>query len=196
MEARTAQLRAHLLETARKIVDVVARDIEKFGERESRWRFLRHVDFAESLMDHDIRSFKSAIKAFAAATGERVASQLGNEDLWLRHDVVPKGESTKSLEHNPRVWQEMQVIAAEFAKVLDQFGFPADPTDADDDGDLRKRYHLVYRTPVYFLDGVYCPSLIESYWNQLGELNKLSDEIASSRLDSRRKAIEERWNRI
>jgi len=69
-------------------------------------------------------------------------------------------------------------------------------TDADDDGDLRKRYHLVYRTPVYFLDGVYCPSLIESYWNQLGELNKLSDEIASSRLDSRRKAIEERWNRI
>ena len=196
MEARMEQLRAQVLDTAKKIVEVVKRDIEKFAERESRWRFLRHVAFAEAMSDEDIRALKKRLRAFGVETGDKVSAQLANEELWLDPNArVPKGGNPKTLEHNPSVWGVLQTIASETGAVFESFGFPADPSE-DPDSAPAIRYHLVYRTPVYFLDGVYCPSLIESYWSQLGELNQLGDELATSRLDSRRKKLEERWNRV
>lgn len=195
MEARSAQLRAQVLETAHRIIEVVKRDIEKFAERESRWRFLRHLDFAEGLSDAQIATLKRALKAYAVEAGEEVSRRLGEESAWIKAEL-PRGGNAKTLEHNEAVWDGLQSIASGFAAVLERFGFPADPPPEGGEGaGDERRYRLVYRTPVYFLDGVYCPSLIESYWSQLGEMNKLNDAIESASSETRRKSLEERWNR-
>lgn len=195
MVERREQLHRDLLGTAAKIRACVVKDLRRFIERETRWRWLEHLDFADAMSDEDIRALKQKLDALSDSVGKQIDDNLADDAQWLAPTAAPPADQMKSIEHNTNVWAILQAVAFELAQILESSGFPADP--ASEDGDKpHSPYHLQYRTPVYFLDGIYCPSLIETYWNQLGELRKLGDTIDSTHAAARRKKLEERWGKI
>jgi hypothetical protein len=196
MAERREQLRKDLLATAAKIRGCVVKDLRRFIEREARWRWLQHLDFADGMSDGDIADLKKKLTDLADSVGREINSDLSDPAQWLAPREAPASEQLKSLEHNTNVWAILQKPAFRLAEILEASGFPADPTDADRGDASHAKYHLEYRTPLYFLEGTYCPSLIETYWNQLGELRELGDTIDSTQADARRQKLEERWGKL
>jgi len=195
MAERREQLRKDLLDTAAKMRKVVAKDLRRFIERETRWRWLQHLDFADAMGDDDIAGLKKKLAELGDSLSSEIESELADEGCWLSPTGTPPADKSKSLEHNAAVWSILQKVAFRLGEVLDSSNFPADPRDTEADT-LPTKYRLEYRTPAYFLDGAYCPSLIETYWSQLGELRELGDTIENTKSDSRRKKLEERWGAL
>ncbi|MBH24531.1 MAG: hypothetical protein CMH57_08775 [Myxococcales bacterium] len=192
LNAQRAQLQEQIARVAVNIRDVVIKDIPRYLERETRWRWLQHTDFAAAMSDAQIRDLKTNIATLARELTPALTEALGDPEPWL---AAPEPSGNKSLEGNPAVWAILQKIACQLSGLLSRFDFPTDPPSADGE-QPEAPYHLVYRTPTYFLDGQYCPRLVENYWNHIGHLRKVEEAIEQINLAGRRRELEARWSAL
>ena len=186
LHLREEQLCAQIVETGAAIVDVVAADLPRFLKRETKKRFLGNVDFGSSMDDDALKALKSALDNLAAEVQGTLRAELTARDVWLTDKV---GDDRKSLEGNAAVWTIIQKVSHGLSELLAAHGFPA---DHEADG---AQYNVVYRTPKYFIEHVYCPGLVEAYWKQVEEvvaIRAISDTLQTS---ATREVLEERWNR-
>lgn len=186
LKRRQAQVKAQILESASSITDVVHRDAPRWMEREARKRFLEHVEFASQMSDAQLSEFKQALRASGEAVAQELAQELAQEKIWLT--PAPAPENRKSLEGHPALWSLLQQTACKLSEILSRFEVPR---DLGEDGD--PPYQLVYRTPMYFVDGVYCPSLIETYWSRLDEFEDLEHSVEARQAVTSRQVLEKRW---
>ena len=188
LERRRKEAESRLEEVCRDIVAVVAKDVPRFMTREARLRWLEDPDFAATMDGAKLKGLKAGLEAAGAESIEAVGRELGGLDLWLS---ASDSENHKSLESNTAVWRSLQTIACKLSGVLSEFDFPADK-----DAPEGITYALVYRTPAYFIDRDYCPSLIESYWRIIQEHQQIAGAVAQTELGQKRADQEARWKEI
>jgi hypothetical protein len=156
-------------------------------EREARKRFLEHVEFASQMSDEQLSSFKDALRGAGQEVADALGQGLAQEQAWLA--PAPAPENRKSLEGHPALWPLLQTTAERLAQILGRFDVPADADRGEG-----SPYHLTYRTPMYFVDGVYCPSLIETYWGRLDEYENLEETVEVRQAVTSRQVLERRWD--
>ena len=192
LHEQRAHVRAQLLKVAAQIREIVIKDIPRFMERETRWRWVQHIEFASGMTDAQIREIKEGVGKVASELRPQIEQELSEEEVWCGGE---EPVDNKSLESNAQVWSILQTIAGQLAEFLGQHKFPTDPApegfDASD-----SLYRMEYRTPAYFLDGSYCPRLIENYWSHVDHMRKIDGAIDGIRQASARKELEARWNRV
>jgi hypothetical protein len=188
LKRRQAQVKDQILDSAHAISQVILRDAPRWIEREARKRFLDHPDFASQMPDDALANFKKDVHDAAALATEQLTASLAAPDLWLIRANPP--EARKSLEGHPTAWPALQQVAAALANTLSRYNVPRDP-----DADAGQPYLLTYRSPMYFVDGVYCPALIETFWARVDEHNALLDALDSRQAATSRQVLEQRWDR-
>ena len=184
------QIQSQILTTTTQIRNVVIRDLPRFLERETRWRWVRHIDFASEMTDDQITAIKAGLRTLNARISPLISEQLDNDELWISADT-PVSNNDKSLALNTKIWAALQSISSHLSAFLTDNGFPDDP-----DGTVEQPFNLQYRTPTYFLDGHYCPRLIETYWSHIAHLNRINEEIQTIHNEAARLSLETRWNTV
>lgn len=194
LQARQEQLEAQLAALGDTIRQLVAKDVGRYLERETRWRWLQHVDFAQSMSDDQVRALKTDLKSLRDALIPEITEALGHSEVWTLPGHDAAAETSKSLHTNPRAWAILQQIACKLSATLSAHGFPPDPASDDAPaGDDAPPYQLVYQTPTYFIDGKYCPGQIETYWSAFNQLVQVRDAVAALTREQTRLALERRW---
>lgn len=193
LQARQEQLEAQIAALGDTIRQLVAKDIGRYLERETRWRWLQHVEFAQAMSDDHVRALKSELKTLKNTLAPEITEALGESDVWLQPDREAT-EPSKSLQANPHAWGILQRVACKLSATLSNHNFPPDPVsdDATEDADAPP-YKLVYQTPAYFIDGKYCPGQIETYWSAFNQLVQVRDAVATLTREQDRLALERRW---
>ena len=188
LDRRREEAEARLNEVCADIVSVVVKDVPRYMRREARLRWLDDPDFAAAMDDEQLKALKAGLDAAASESIVAVQRELGGLERWL---TAEGSEDHKSLESNSSVWRSLQTIACKLSGVLSTFGFPPDA-----DAPEGISHPLVYKTPAYFIDRDYCPSLIESYWRTLEEHQQIVGAAARTELGQKRSGQEERWKEI
>lgn len=182
---RRHAVEARLEETTARITGIVLKDIPRYLEREARRRWLSHADFAAAMGDAELEALKGDLRALADALTASVGAELGAADTW-RTDAQPA--SARTLEDCRPVWVALQQVACSLSEVLSRHSFPHDE-EAPEGID----YALIYKTPVYFIDGEYCPSMVETYWGLVAEHQALSGALTARQAAEQRQRLEARW---
>ncbi len=186
LKARHEATAGRIEEIAARIVAIVQKDVPRFVEREVRKRWLDHPDFASAMDDQALASLKADMRQFAQAQSESLGQTLAQTERWLSATELPT--ERKTLEANAEVWSVFGSLACALAGFLGKHGFPSDQPESPE-----PVFDLAYRTPVYFIEREYCPSVIEAYWNVVEELLELVAAIEAQRAADHRKVLEARW---
>ncbi|MEL6182689.1 MAG: hypothetical protein AAFS10_27270 [Myxococcota bacterium] len=194
LNAQRSQIQDQITRTANSIRDVVVKDIPRFLERETRWRWLQHTDFAANMSDAQIRDLKAGIADLARDIAPKLSEGLSQAEPWLTPPLAEDGPN-RSLEANPEVWAILQKAACQLSGLLERFDFPTDPVPKGED-QPNVPYRIVYRTPTYFLNGQYCPRLVETYWNHIHHLHNVEEAIQAIHQEAQRHELEARWNKL
>ena len=187
LKRHKAQVKRQILDSAGEIRTVLVHDVPRWIEREARKRWLEKVDFASQMDDAALAAFKKDVQALGASAGEEMDARLKEEALWLSSASPAAGR--KSLEGHAQLWPVLQEAPCKLSALLSKHQLPP-----DDEFKPEPPYQLVYRSPMYFVDGVYCPGLIETYWGRLDEYSALEEAIAARQVVSSRERLEQRWD--
>ncbi len=187
LDERAAQLEAQIVTSGAAILDVVVKDLDKFIPRETKRRFLDHVEFASAMDEATLRALKADLRTLTGTLTGTLRAELTANDIWLAAELP---EDRKSMRGNPPVWMSLQKIACQLAGVFVKYGFPPDAPGQTPE------YNLEYDTPRYFIEHLYCPGLIEAYWKQNEELAMVRATAASRARALSQEDLEARWNAI
>ena len=167
-----------------ELIEVIVSDINPFLEREMRKVFVASGDFGAGFDDDKVLEIKKKLADQAEELGDKLKAKLGEQSLWIGEEV-PSAEG-KTLERNEMVWAELQSLSTTVVDTAKEIGF-----EEPDEG-----WDIIYRTPTYFIDGVYAPGLIEKYWTQLQVMRQLEEEINEAEKELQKEQLAERWDRI
>jgi hypothetical protein len=187
LDERAAQFEEQIIASGAAVLDVVAKDLGRFLEREAKRRFVEQIEFASAMDEASLAAFRGALRELAVEAEATLRGELTGSPVWIT-DVLP--EDRKTLRGNPAVWQAVQAVACKLAGLLGKYNFPPD------DGEEGPDYAIQYDTPRYFIDHIYCPGLIEAYWKQVEELAAVRGAIASRVRVKTQNALEARWDAI
>lgn len=158
---------------------VLAEDLPLFVGREVKRRFLARTDVAEGLSDEQLKELKRRSVDDGARAGARIMEALADDDLWSRGGSEP--DDTRSLVGSDAVWEAVRTVEGDARTLLADFGL--------DDAD-----RPIYRTPTFFVRGLYLPTLVEHYWKLLGELAALRTRKTEVAAESKRARLTTRWD--
>ncbi|MFA5624650.1 MAG: hypothetical protein WC966_06315 [Bradymonadales bacterium] len=162
-----------------ELSELLQKDIPSFAMRTARKAFIDDLDFAESRSDEQITGFKQRLHQFTDRLGKNSIAKLNASlDLWTNAEA--KAGDAKTLEGNPEVWAILVEISPAIERFMKDEGLPCDVP--------------AYKTPLYFIDGKFAPSIIEKYWAALVSLRALDVEIQEDSHERRRAAQAERWD--
>ena len=153
-----------LQQTLHDIRKVLAADLKAFPGREAKKRFLEGGAFSSALDATVLSAFKIEIDGVGSGLVKSVIEDLGNDSVWLEVSGDLPDTDKRSLEWNPVVFQSLQRVADATSEVLRKHGFPSDSCLVD------------YKTPTWFIDGLYLPGLIENYWKGMAELRAAQNQ--------------------
>ncbi|MEZ4268816.1 MAG: hypothetical protein R3F39_20875 [Myxococcota bacterium] len=162
-----------------QIRTVLAEDLPLFVSREAKRRFLVRTDVAEGLTDEQLKELKRRSTDDGARAGARIMAALADDTVWSRGHSEP--DDTRSLIGAEAVWEVVRTIEGDARTLLADFGL--------DDAD-----RPIYRTPSFFVKGLYLPTLIEHYWKLLGELASLRARKTEVAAESKRARLTSRWD--
>ncbi|MGM0577457.1 MAG: hypothetical protein ACQEXJ_17165 [Myxococcota bacterium] len=160
-----------------QIRTVLHTDVAQFVEREARRAFLANPDVAERLADDRVAELKRRAKEAGARAADTLREDLEDESLWLTRQGTP--EDPRSLAASEGVWTHVRKVEDVVRDLLADFDLAADrPT---------------YKAPVYFVSGLFLPSLVEHYWKLLEELASLERRKEAIHTDTVRERLVARW---
>ncbi|MCB9728485.1 MAG: hypothetical protein H6744_03880 [Deltaproteobacteria bacterium] len=158
---------------------VLAEDIPSFVSREAKRRFLARTEVAERLSDEQVKELKRRATEEGARAGERILAALADDDLWAQGHAEP--DDTRSLVGADAVWEVIRTVEGDARTLLSDFGL--------DDAD-----RPIYKSPTWFVKGLYLPTLVEHYWKLLGELAALRNRKQEVAAESKRLRLTTRWD--
>ncbi len=186
LKHRQQLLKAQLFDNTERLLDIVCKDIPTYVEREAKKRWLTHTAFASGMSDEKLRAFRDDIRALGASLSQELRAALSGDEVWLFEGELP--DDRKDLQANTRVWEQLQAAPLQMARVFARIGLPADAEGTPD-----TPYVLRYQPPRYFVEGHYCPSLIETYWNHTETWQELSRALVKAQAQTSRQVLERRW---
>ena len=169
VKVNLALVTQRIQQTLNDIRKVLSVDLMAFPMREGKKRFLEGASFSTSMSKDDLSRFKTEMAALNDEVVAAVITSLSADDVWLEVSGELPESDMRSLEWNPVVFQHLQTVASAVQDVLVSSNFPSELTNVE------------YRTPTWFIDGLYLPGLIESYWKGMAELRaarQQADELS------------------
>jgi hypothetical protein len=157
---------------------VLAEDLPQFVSREAKRRFLARTEVAERMTDAQVSELKRRSVDDGTRACARIMDALADDAVWSGGHVEP--DDTRSLVGADAVWEIVRTVEGDARTLLADFGL--------DDAD-----RPIYRTPAFFVKGLYLPTLIEHYWKLLGELAALRTRKSEVAAESKRAKLTSRW---
>ena len=170
-----------LQQTLADIRKVLSIDLADFPARVAKKRFLEGGEFSSKMDEVALSAFKRDIVQLATAGVEPVLNQLETDDIWLKLTGELPDTDKRSLEWNPAVFQQLQGVAQATSGILAAHGFPADSCSVE------------YKTPTWFIEGLYLPGLIENYWKGMAELRAAQAQAAEVTRVEEVQQLADRW---
>ena len=161
-----------------QISAVLCSDVAAHVAKASKAAFLGQPAVADALDDVQVKALKAQALEAGQAGARRLREALAGSDAWL--DGPDTTSDDRSLEDAVAVWGHVQVIDDATQELLSGFGF-------DGAG-------VTYTPPMYFVDGLYLPTLVEHYWRLRKEIGALEGEKVAMDAASVRARLESRWN--
>jgi hypothetical protein len=179
--ANVALVTQRLQQNLNDIRKVLEQDLRAFPEREAKRRFLENGTFSEEMDDSTLSAFKEDVSALSGGVAASAIEALSEDSPWLdmRGDLPETDQ--RSLEWNPVVFQHLQSVAGGVQQVLEKHGFPAELSSVE------------YKTPTWFIDGLYLPGLIENYWKGLTELRAAQVQVDEVQRVESVQNLADRW---
>lgn len=180
---RQSFLNQKLEEIITDIIAVITQDCANFAQREFRARFIKNPEFASEFTTKKLVELKTRITEAAKEKALAINNLLSNNDIWL--NTINEPNDARNLSGNPEVWTILASISAFVRELLVLNSFPPDSKGG---------YQINYKTPVMFIDGKYCPALIESYWARLAELKEVNAHIKQNHQNVMKKKLTKMWD--
>lgn len=179
--ANLALVTQRLQQNLNDIRKVLGVDLKAFPAREAKKRFLEGGEFSTAMDDGAVSALKIDLAALSEGLVDSVLDTLGEDAGWLEIGVDLPETDRRSLEWNPVVFQQLQRIAEATSELLSKHGFPAAVCTVE------------YKTPTWFIDGLYLPGLIENYWKGMAELRAAQGQAEEVTRVEAVQHLAERW---
>jgi len=175
------KIRSQLEGLVAEINSVLAKDLPSFPGREAKKHFLEGGDHATTMSDADLASFKEQIDAVVSEAVPSALVLLQDKDRWMNTDFDATDGPRKDLDANTNVSEVLASVGQAIEAV-----FAASPLGPVDGG-------VHYRTPTWFIGGVYLPGRIEKYWITLAQYAAALEEEQIQDAKQKVRSLAQRW---
>jgi len=180
LNRRVEQIKQQLRDVIVEMNTVLAADLPAFPPRIAKKYFLSGAERSEAMTEDQLRSFKQEITDISTGLVPKVLETLSNPSIWLTSSPN-ESSSRRDLSQNTSVWEELASVAKATEAVLQN-----SPLGPCEDG-------VHYRTPTFFIDGLYMPGLIEKYWALLEHYHSAKEEERVQKTQRTMKSLAQRW---
>ena len=161
-----------------QISEVLCSDVAAFVSRACKHAFLTQPAVADGIDDGQLATFKVRGTETGKSAAEGLAAALADEQVWL--DGPDATTNERSLEDAGDVWSHIQSVNTDVAELLSAFGFDGAGSS--------------YAPPMYFVGGLYLPTLVEHYWKLRKEIDAFEGQKVALAAETVRSRLESRWN--
>lgn len=179
-ESELLVVEARLIETGRRIAELLATDVEAFFTGAVRDRVVGAPDGA-SLTDEALRAWKVQSRAAADEAATALRSRLSAHGVWV--EARPAAEASDIRAH-PVVAEALSEVERRLAELLAHLeaeGLPAGGA-------------VPYRLPARFIDGENLQVLTRNYWRKLARLGAGRGDAAQRQALGRADERRRRWD--
>ncbi|TNF23696.1 MAG: hypothetical protein EP329_26865 [Deltaproteobacteria bacterium] len=179
LEAQIAQRGSRFKQVIADIRAVLAEDLVQFFARETKRAFLSKAALSEALSDDQVKELKRRATEDGKAIAASIVEALADESLW--HEVTTVPDNVRDLRAATPVWAQVTRVETALQSLLEGFGL----ADAEP---------VHYKSPSYFVKGLFMPGLAEHYWRLVHEVEELTEQRLQVETDAIKARLESRWD--
>jgi|GEM_PF-1254784 len=156
-------------------------DLEAFFVRETKKAFLSQPAVAQGMTPESILALRKEAVALGKSEAAQVFAALGDIALWRTGADGERDNDKTELSEVKAVWNHVNAGEAALATFLHRHGFA-------------ETVRPVYKTPSFFVAGLYMPGLTEHFWKIIEEIRDLHAQKGALTTRVTREKLQALWD--